>query len=187
MVNRTGTYIAFHADGKKEPTESDMKYYQLLKAWNVRSEQDFSFIDSHKKTAALRDSSKRATVEARLKERLRKSKNMILIIGKTTHLDTDWVPLEISYAIDECKIAIIAAYTGFKNILAPQKLSHLWPKALSKRINDETAHVIHTPFKQPPLKDAVSQFSHTAYPKGGGLGVYKVEVYKKWGLYDEKP
>ena len=50
---RTGTYIAFHANGMKEPTESDIKYYNLLKAWHVREDNDFSFTDSHEKTGSM--------------------------------------------------------------------------------------------------------------------------------------
>lgn len=43
LVYRTGTYVAFHTNGNKEPTESDIKYYKLLKAWVVRKNYDFTF------------------------------------------------------------------------------------------------------------------------------------------------
>ncbi len=89
MAYRNGTYVAFHADGTSEPTESDMKYYNLLRAWHVRDDNDFQFVNSHDKTAAVRDSSSRDTLRRRLVERLNNSKNMILIIGKTTWQDTD--------------------------------------------------------------------------------------------------
>lgn len=182
MAYRNGTYIAFHANGTKEPTESDIRYYNLLKAWHVRSDNDFYFINSHDKTGAVRDSSKRSTLQASLKERLRNSKNMLLIIGQTTKEDTDWVPFEIRYAIDDCAIPVIAAYPSYEYIMAPDQLSHLWPDALAVRIRNTKAHVIHVPFKQEPLKDAVSQFSHDHYPKGGGFGHYSRETYQSWGL-----
>jgi hypothetical protein len=182
MAYRNGTYIAFHANNTKEPTESDIKYYNLLKAWHVRSDNDFYFINSHDKTCSVRDSSKRATLEASLKTRLRNSKNMILIIGETTREDTDWVPMEIRYAIDDCAIPIIAAYPGYQRIMTPNQLSFLWPEALALRIRNNTAHVIHIPFKEKPLSDAVEQFNHNKYPIGGGLGVYSAETYKSWGL-----
>ena len=123
MAYRNGTYIAFHANNTTEPTESDIKYYNLRKAWVVRSDNDFSFINSHDKTAAVRDSSKRATLERSLKTRLQNSKNMILILGKTTKEDTDWVPFEISYAVDTCEIPIIAAYTGYERVMEQAKLT----------------------------------------------------------------
>lgn len=112
MAYRNGTYVAFHANKTKQPTESDIKYLYLMRAWKVRSDGDFKYTDSHAKQAAVRDTSKRATLEASLKRRLRDSKNMVLVIGQTTKEDTDWVPFEIRYAVDECEIPIIAAYPG---------------------------------------------------------------------------
>jgi hypothetical protein len=182
MLYRTGTYVAFHAQGKKDPTESDIKYYRLLKAWHVRDDNEFKLVDSHEKTAALRDWSTRETIMRRLKERLMGSKNMILIISEATKLDTDWVPFEIQYAVDTCGIPIIAAYPSYTYIMAPEELEPLWPKALETRITNNTAHVIHVPFRQEPLRTAVGQFSHSNYPKGGGLGYYNRETYLDWGL-----
>ena len=190
MAYRNGTYIAFHANNTTEPTESDIKYYNLLKAWKVREDDDFNFVNSHDKTSSVRDSSKRTTLENSLKTRLLNSKNMILIIGKTTREDTDWVPFEIRYAVDECKIPIIAAYTGFNRILHTSELvgesytsiDYLIPDALYTRINNGTAHVIHIPFKKEPLRDAVSRFDCNNYPIGGAWGMYTKETYRRWGI-----
>jgi hypothetical protein len=182
MAYRNGTYIAFHANGSIEPTESDIKYYNLLKAWHANEQVEFSLVDSHEKTGAIRDSSKRATVEHSLKERLRNSRNMILIVGKTTCEDTDWVPLEIRYAVDDCQIPIIAAYPGYKLINKPDLLSQLWPGALRTRISNGLAHVIHVPFSREPIRHAISQFDHNRYPNGGGLGIYDESAYKSWGI-----
>src|SRR4051812_7902693 len=113
-----------------------IRYYNLLKAWHVREENDFEFVNSHDKTSSVRDSSKRATLEASLKTRLLRSKNMILIIGKTTKLDNDWVPFEIRYAIDECEIPIIVAYTDYSSILNPPSHRAEWPAALEYRIDN---------------------------------------------------
>ena len=149
--------------------------------WKVREEGDFEFVNSHEKVAAVRDSSKRATLERSLITRLRNSKNMILIVGEATRYDTDWVPFEIKYAVDECKIPIIAAYVDCERIMDPAKLRGLWPKALADRIDDGTARVIHIPFKQDPLKDAASQFDFDNPPKGT-LVYYSKEAYMSWGL-----
>ena len=181
MTYRNGTYIAFHADGVKEPTESDIKYYNLLKAWNIVDEQDFEFVNSHEKTSAVRDSSKKATLKAALTTRLRNSKNMILIIGDTTREDEDWVPFEIRYAVDECRIPIIAAYPACQYITAPSELSHLWPEALRVRISNGSARVIHVPFKQKPLGEAVSRF-HVNNQPDGGLIVFTLQAYRNWGI-----
>lgn len=182
MAYRNGTYVAFHAQGTADPSASDMKYYNLLRAWHVREEVDFSFSNSHEKTAAVRDTSSRATLRARLAERLRNSKNMLLILGPSTRLDTDWVPFEIEYAVDTCKIPIIAAYPDYSCIVRPQDLYSLWPYALATRIQAGSAHVIHVPFKKGPLTHAVTTFSHQNFPLGGGLGIYDEQSYRHWGL-----
>src|SRR5437588_13008232 len=137
MAYRNGTYVAFHAQGTNQPGESDMEYYNLMKAWTTKTDDDFAMFNSDEKASAVRDNSKRATLEASLRLRLRNSKNFVLIIGATTRLDTDWVPFEIREAIDTYKLPIIAAYTGYERISAPAALSMLWPKALSFRIGNK--------------------------------------------------
>lgn len=184
MAYRNGTYIAFHANGTNIPFDSDIKYYNLIKAWSAKNDDSFSFVNSHDKTASVRDSSKRETLARSLRERLNNSKNMLLIIGETTKFDTDWVPFEVSYAVDTCKIPIIATYTGIERaIRIPQNLSNLWPAALKSRIENGTAHVIHIPLKKEPISAAIDQFSHTNYPLGAGYGFYSDEAYRSWGIW----
>lgn len=181
MAYRNGTYVAFHAEGTSNPTESDMKYYRLLTAWHEHENIEFKMVNSHDKTAAVRDTSLRLTLRTRIRERLLNSRNMVLIIGDKTRFDTDWVPEEIAYAVDTCEIPIIAAYPKYDRIMAPAQLSNLWPAALSQRISNGTAKVIHVPFKQEPLKDAMSQFHHNNLPTDG-LNYYSEEAYRSWGL-----
>lgn len=181
MAYRNGTYVAFHAQGTNLPGKSDMDYYNLMKAWSAKTDDDFTMINSHDKASSVRDSSKKATLRASLQERLRNSKNMVLIIGETTRLDTDWVPFEIEQAVDIYEIPIIAVYPDYGPILEPARLSPLWPKALADRINNRTARVIHIPFKKAPLLDAISEFSH-ASPPNAALTYYTREAYQKWGL-----
>ena len=179
MAYRNGTYIAFHANNTANPSASDMKYYNALRMWRVRKESDFKFVNSHEKRD-VRDSSSREALRRGLRERISNSKHLLLIIGETTRFDTDWVPFEIMYAIDYCEIPIIAAYPGYVKILAPEKLSNLWPKALADRINNKTARVIHIPFKKEPIQAAISQFHLNNLPKGS-LSHYSKEVYERWG------
>ena len=186
MTYRNGTYIAFHANGQTDPTASDMKYYNLIKAWTAKTDDDFSIVNSHDKTASVRDSSLKETLRSRLVTRLKNSKHLLLILGKTTKEDTDWVPFEIRYAVDECQIPIIAAYTELTGpILSPtvtSGISSYWPAALKSRIENKSAGVIHIPFKKEAIKAAVAHFSHTEMPKGGALGWYTKETYDGWGI-----
>ena len=86
MAYRNGTYAAFHAQGTSDPTKSDIKYFNLMKAWNASV--NFAFVDSHDKVASVRDSSKRDTLRASLVTRLRNSKNLVLLTSATTKNDT---------------------------------------------------------------------------------------------------
>ena len=181
MAYRNGTYIAFHAQGTNQPGRSDINYYNLMKAWSAKTDDDFTMVNSHEKASAVRDTSKKATLRASLLQRLRNSKNMVLIVGDTTRFDTDWVPLEIEQAVDRYELPIIAAYPNYNYILAPSKLRPLWPTALEDRIDNKTARVIHIPFKKLPIADAIGQFT-IANPPDGSLDYYTRETYRRWGM-----
>jgi hypothetical protein len=182
MAYRNGTYIAFHAEGNTDPTASDIKYYRTLKMWHANDGIDFKFVNSHEKVAAVRDASQAATIKRSLRERLDNSKNMVLIIGQKTKFDTDFVPYEIVYALDTCRIPIIAAYPGQTVIRSPKALEALWPEALRLRIHNNTAHVIHIPFNRNAIDDAIGQFSHNKLPVGNGLGIYGDAAYRSFGI-----
>ena len=150
-------------------------------AWHKDTDNDFHFINSHDKAAAVPDTSKKATLRNVLAERLRNSKNMVLILGQTTRFDTDWVPFEISYAIDSCTIPIIAAYPGYDYIQAPADLASFWPYALAERIQNGVARAIHIPFRQAPMTDAIGQFTPDA-PPNGSLSYYSRDAYASFGI-----
>lgn len=183
MAYRNGTYVAFHAAGNNRPGgKSDIDYYNLMKAWTAKTDDDFTMINSHDKASSVRDSSLRLTLRNSLLERLRNSRNMVLIVGETTYLDTDWVPFEIEKAVDIYGIPIIAAYTVFETpIRNPRGLSQYWPSALRSRIDNGTANVLHIPFKKEPLKDSL-RFSHADPPIGKGLGIYNDDAYRIFGI-----
>ena len=83
MAYRNGTYVAFHAGGVTDPTKSDIKYYNLLKSWDAHKNIDFTLINSHEKTNAVRDSSSKETLKKVLKTRLNNSKHLLLIFVET--------------------------------------------------------------------------------------------------------
>ncbi len=183
MAYRNGTYVAFHAGNTTNPAQSDIRFYNTLKMWNANRSIDFRLLDSHEKTASVRDTSKKETLRRALVTRLKNSKQFLLILTKTTRLDTDWVPFEIRYAIDECELPVIAVYPDFNSILSPSELAPYWPSSLSTRITNDTARVIHIPFKKDPVLDAVNQFdiSNKEYPVNG-YGHYNRETQQRWGL-----
>ena len=162
MAYRNGTYVAFHADGNNLPGgKSDIDYYRMLCAWNANEHHDFQIINTHEKFSAVRDSSQQSTLRAGLLERLRNSKNMLLIVGETTRFDTDWVPFEIEKAVDTYGIPIIVAYTFVSAaVRQPENYSFYWPPALAGvRIRSAAQRVRFTcPSSKPPIYAAIDQF-----------------------------
>ncbi len=183
MAYRNGTYVAFHAGGTTDPTASDIKYYNTIKMWSANKAFDFKLVNSHEKTSAVRDSSKKETLRRSLVTRLNNSKHMLLILTATTKNDTDWVPFEIAQAVDVCEIPIIAVYPDFESILAPAALEGYWPPALASRIKNGTARVTHIPFKLLAVLDAIEQYGvlNKEYPLNG-YGFYNRETQVRWGL-----
>lgn len=181
---RTGTYVAFDGQGTTDPTKSDIHYFNLLKAWDSSDDIEFHFINSHDKTSAVRDSSKRETLLARLRDRLSKSKNFLVIISEDTNYDRGILNWEIEQAVDTYKLPVIVVYPDYTKIKNPSSHKDKWPVSLKDRIDSGTAKCIHIPFKKEPILDAISQFSvvNEKYPKGGSLGIYSDEAYKSWGL-----
>ena len=112
MAYRNGTYVAFAADGNTNILTSDIKYYNLLKGWHLMKNRTFRFVNPHENGPQLRGESMEGTIKRTLRDRLDNSKRFILLVGNTTRLDNDFVPYEIRYAIDTCKLPIIVAYVG---------------------------------------------------------------------------
>lgn len=172
MASRTGTYIAFDGLGKVNPTESDFKYYSTIQAWSAGKNIDFKFVNSHDKTAAVRDTSLRSTLEARIRERLAASKNCIVILSNDTRKSGSMLSYEIEKAVDLYQIPLICVYVGYEKITTPSDLSNRWPNALTTRINGGTAKAIHVPFKKEILLTAINQFSVNKGSPNGSLVIY---------------
>jgi hypothetical protein len=182
MSYRNGTYVAFDGNDTTDPTKSDMKYYGILQSWNANKNINFTFSDSHKKTYQVKDSSSIKTLKSRLLERMKDSKNMIIIISDDTNWDRGMLNFEIEEAVDYYKLPLIIAYTKYEKIRNASLLSEKWPRALKERINNGNAKCIHVPFKKEPILDAISQFSVNDKFPSTSKNVYSEEAYKSWGI-----
>lgn len=181
MAYRNGIYIAFDGQGTTSPDESDIKYFNLLKAWK-KSDQDFKFSDSHKKTYQVRDYSSRETLKRRLRERLNESKNFLLILSGDTRSDREMLNYEIEVAI-ELGLPIIVTYTEIKQaIFNPTVLARYWPLSLTEAIKSKTVKCIHIPFKKEPICDAISQFSIHSVNSLYELSCYSRKAYEYFGI-----
>ena len=113
-MNRTGTYVAFDGLGQTDPTKSDFRYYSILQAWNANKNIDFKLTNSHEKTYSVRDTSLKATLYTRIRERLSASKNMLVILSTDTRKSGSVLSYEIEQAIDNYKIPLIIAYPAIQ-------------------------------------------------------------------------
>lgn len=188
MPNRTGTYIAFDGLGETDPKKSDFKYYSTIQMWAENENIDFKYVDSHDKTAAVRDTSKRATLETKIRERLAASKNVVVILSSQTRKSGSMLSYEIEQAVDKYKLPLIITYIGY-NVIA-QSVNSRWPDTLTTKLTPTKglpsfARSIHIPFKKQPLLAALSQYTPSKLP-GGPLQVYTAASYVQWGLIDSE-
>ncbi len=181
MANRTGTYFAFDGLGQTDPTKSDFKYYATVQAWSAGKNIEFKFVDSHDKTNAVRDTSLRTTLEARIKERLAASKNVVVIISSDTRNSGSMLSYEIEKAVDTYGLPLIIAYAGYNSIQSPSALSDRWPNALTTRLNNGSASAIHVPFKKDAILDAIGQFTVSSGNLDGAFNKYSRETQVNWG------
>ena len=72
MAYRNKTYVCFDGD-------TDMKYYNLMKAWKQNDNTDFNFYDAHELNSA-RDTSLEQSIKNQLRERLKNTKLFVFIL-----------------------------------------------------------------------------------------------------------
>ncbi len=178
-LNRTGTYIAFAAEGGKNITQTDYCYYNLMKAMDKLKSRDFKIVNSHDKVRQIRDGSKEPTIMRTLKERIKASKNFFLLVGEKTKDDDDFVPAEIIYAAKTCELPIIVCYVDERNRITgsiPNSLKKLWPSSLKELMDNEEVKTIHIPFREQIMSQALDDFNVNNQPSYA-CGMYKDSVY----------
>lgn len=181
-MNRTGTYIAFDGLGQSDPSKSDFRYYATLQAWTANKNIDFQFVNSHDKTYAVRDTSLKTTLYARIRQRLSASKNMLVIISKDTRYTGSVLSYEIEQAIDIYKLPLIITYPDYHSILDVDALSNMWPKALAERINNNTVKAIHIAFAKDPILNAINRFTVNGEHLSSSKDFYSREAHVYWKL-----
>ena len=179
MSYRNGTYVAFAGCGTTDPTKSDRKYFEMLKAWKENRIIDFSFINSHDKTYAVSDESLPETLIRRLSERFNSSTNFLLIITEKTKKNcSNILNFEIGKAIS-LNLPFLIVYPEIEMITNPLLLEHLWPDLLSKNLKGNNIKAIHFPYKLHLLKDAIPRFNITNKEFTGAYNWYEVSFQEK--------
>lgn len=182
MANRTGTYVAFDGLGETDPTKSDFRYYSTIQAWAANKVGEFKYVNSHDKTCAVRDTSLKATLKTRIQERLRSSKNMLVILSAQTRKSGSMLSYEIEKALDSYELPLIITYVDYQVILHPHLLSGYWPDALSTRISNAQGSMIHIPFAKSTIQDALPRFTVNGEDIGGNKVHYSADAHRNWGL-----
>lgn len=196
MAQTDRTYIAFFGNGgEDDPAHPDSDLFHKICTWSGRKNDEFWFTHRDDKAAVAAFNLKHKEVlRADMASKLKKSRNVLVVLGKPlSMLDkrlANWVDHEISYAVDECKLPLIIAYTAVNTpIIQPRidsELASYWPNALQSRVTNQIAGAIHIPFQPGPLKTAVDYFSPYAFPNDGSLGWYTEETYASWDLLHPK-
>lgn len=167
MANKTGNYCAFYV---KEPfketnlsanTAHDFCYYNTIRMWKGKN-STFPFVDSHDKTYNVRDDSSWETLQSRLRERLRVSKNIVLILSNNT-VESKAVKEELEYGIHDQGLPVIVIYPDYNEKIniadsngIKQQIRNLWNKVPTfKKYMDEVA-TIHVPMKQSLIESALN-------------------------------
>jgi hypothetical protein len=169
MAYRNKTYVAFDGD-------SDIRYYNLMKAWKQNDNTDFNFYDAHDLNTAL-DTSSEETIKRRLRERMENSKVFVLLVGNNTKdLRKPYVRYEIDHAINYYKIPIIVV-----NLNGLRKCdSNLCPPAARDALS------IHIPFGQKILQYALENWTSEHYTHvnkdENDAYYYKDSIYTSLGL-----
>ena len=178
MAYRNGNYSAFYVD---EPfSESnlgaastrDFNTYNLFRAWKS-ADESFPFNDSHDKNYNVRDGSDwEKTLKPRLHDRLRNSKNIILILSSVTH-NSRALREEIDYGINTCGLPVIVVYPDYKekgdiakDNKITQKVKNLWDKLPIFRDSLDKVPTIHVPYKKDLIKRALEAPDFMVNTKG---------------------
>lgn len=162
MAYKNKTYVCFDAD-------TDMRWYQLMKAWKENDNIAFDFQNAHE-INNLRDGSSEETIKRKLRERLANTMVLVVLIGNNTRNLYKFVRWEIEYALEK-NIPIVAV-----NLNGTKSIDYnLCPPVLKNEL------AIHIPFGQKIMNQALNDWpsSHHAHKAEGKAGPYsyKDSVY----------
>ena len=155
MARRTRTYVAFDAD-------SDIRYYRLMQAWHANDGIDFDFNNAHDLTTIRPDSGEEA-IKASLRERMRNSNILVVLVGEKTRFLRKYVPWEIELAM-KAGLPIIVANLNGKNGVD----TDLCPQVLQENLS------VHVPFGADSIQHAIDNWPawHAKYQAEYKRGTY---------------
>lgn len=125
MAYKKQIYIAFDAD-------SDIRYYNLMKAWKQNDNTSFDFKNAHELNN-INDSNSEQTIKRKLRERMESSKIFILLIGEHTKHLYKYVRWEIELA-KEKGLPIICINLNQSRVVDEERIPKIIRETLSLHI-----------------------------------------------------
>lgn len=167
MAYRNGNYTAFYVAEPFHPSSlganatKDFQYYNTLRMWKG-ADATFPFVDSHDKTYSVRDGSDwEYTLKPRLRERLRNSKNIILILSSIT-TNSRALREEIDYGINDQELPVIVIYPEYatkESLMVDgslkQAVKNLWGNLPVFRDSMSKVPTLHVPMNQELIKKSL--------------------------------
>lgn len=144
MSYRNKTYVVFNAnypDG-----QGDMAYYRTMQMWKANDNIDFDFHNAHDLNN-LQDGSSDDTIYRKLRERMKNTKQLVVLVGEHTKNLYKFVRWEIEIAIN-MDIPIIAVHLDKTN-----GSSDKIPPILRDK-----CYFVNVPFEQKKIKYALDEF-----------------------------
>ena len=154
---RNKTYVCFDAD-------TDIWAYRYMKGWKALDHIDFDFDNAHELNN-LRDGSTEQTIKPKLKERLKYTKLMLVLVGDNTKNLHRFVRWEQEVALS-MGIPIVAVYLkGSKS-----KDNNICPPIIRNEL------VLHIPYKLATCRWAIDNWpaKHLAHKNKGETGAYNL-------------
>lgn len=169
MANRTSNYSAFYVEGPfsksnlRAHIKKDLVSYNMLRAWKGK-DSSFPFNDAHNKTYNVRDESDwETTLKPRLRDRISKSKNLILFLSSSTK-SSKALREEIDYSINKKGLPVIVVYPEYseksniincKSKTFKKKITDLWGKLPIFKNSIYKVPTLHIPMKKIEIKKAL--------------------------------
>ena len=167
MAYRNKTYIAFDAD-------TDIKQYYLMTAWKANDKIDFNFHNAHELNN-LRNNTSERQIKLKLKERLKNTKLMIVLIGENTKNLYKYVRWEMEVGLDLGLPIVAVNLNNYADIV-----NDLCPKILKSEL------VLHIKYKQKAITWAIDNWIdlHNSLLKKGEIGprVLSADYYMVNGI-----
>ena len=168
MSYRNKTYVAFASE--------DINRYWLMKAWKENEHIDFDFFDAHDLYEA-RDTSQPESIKARLRERIRNAKQIVLLGSSTGRKKggdgTSFLAYEIGAAI-RLKLPIVVANLDLGRAIDKS--------VIPQPLLDADYYTVSVSFQPSIIKYALDNYAPKfASSKETGPHYYPAEIYKGLG------